>query len=63
MVSIGGLSMGGTGKTPMVDYLAGRLRELGHQPAILTRGYGRRSIAKSIVVKAGEHVPVESDRR
>jgi tetraacyldisaccharide 4'-kinase len=59
VVSIGGLSMGGTGKTPMVDYLAGRLREIGHQPAILTRGYGRRSIAKSIVVKAGENAPVD----
>jgi 3-deoxy-D-manno-octulosonic-acid transferase len=59
VVSIGGLSMGGTGKTPMVDCLAGRLREIGHQPAILTRGYGRRSIAKSIVVKAGEQAPVD----
>jgi len=59
VVSIGGLSMGGTGKTPMVDYLAGRLREIGHQPAILTRGYGRRSIAKSIVVTAGEQAAVD----
>ena len=59
VVSIGGLSMGGTGKTPMVEYLAARLRETGHQPAILTRGYGRRSIAETIVVEAGDHVPVE----
>ncbi len=58
-LSIGGISMGGTGKTPMVDYLAERLSELGHQPAILTRGYRRRSIAGKIVVKAGENVPVD----
>lgn len=43
----------------MVEYLAARLRETGHQPAILTRGYGRRSIAETIVVEAGDHVPVE----
>ena len=51
--------MGGIGKTPMVDFLAGRLREMGHQPAILTRGYGRRSVAKSILLPAGEPAPVD----
>ncbi len=58
VVSIGGIAMGGTGKTPVVDHLAGRLLELGHQPAILTRGYRRRSLASSIVLKAGEQVPM-----
>ncbi len=58
VVSIGAISMGGAGKTPMVDYLAERLRERGHYPAILTRGYRRRSIEPSIVVEAGEPVPV-----
>ena len=56
--SIGSIAMGGAGKTPMVDYLAERLRERGHRPAILTRGYRRRSIEPSIVVEAGERVPV-----
>ena len=58
VVSIGAISMGGAGKTPMVDYLAERLRERGHFPAILTRGYRRRSIEPSIVIEAGEAVPV-----
>jgi 3-deoxy-D-manno-octulosonic-acid transferase len=58
VVSIGGISMGGAGKTPMVDYLAERLRESGHHPAILTRGYRRRSIETSILVEAGEPAPV-----
>jgi tetraacyldisaccharide 4'-kinase len=58
VVSIGGISMGGVGKTPMVDHLAERLRETGHHPAILTRGYRRRSIATSILVEAGETAPV-----
>ncbi len=56
VISIGAISMGGAGKTPMVDYLAERLRERGHQPAILTRGYRRRSIETSIVIEAGEPV-------
>jgi len=57
VASIGAISMGGAGKTPMVDYLAERLRERGHYPAILTRGYRRRSIEPSIVIEAGEPVP------
>jgi 3-deoxy-D-manno-octulosonic-acid transferase len=58
VVSVGGISMGGVGKTPMVDHLAERLREAGYQPAILTRGYRRRSIETSILVEAGEPAPV-----
>ena len=58
VVSVGGISMGGAGKTPMVDHLAERLSETGHHPAILTRGYRRRSIETSILVEAGETAPV-----
>ena len=57
VVSIGGISMGGAGKTPMVDYLAERVRFRGRRPAILTRGYMRRSIAPSILIEAGKEVP------
>jgi len=58
VVSVGGISMGGAGKTPMVDHLAERLSETGYHPAILTRGYRRRSIETSILVEAGELAPV-----
>jgi tetraacyldisaccharide 4'-kinase len=58
VVSIGGIGMGGAGKTPMVDHLAERLHESGHHPAILTRGYRRRSIATTILVEAGKTAPV-----
>ena len=57
VISIGGIAMGGSGKTPFVLMLAGRLKELGFQPAILTRGYGRRSLAKMIVIEAGGSSP------
>jgi 3-deoxy-D-manno-octulosonic-acid transferase len=58
VVSVGGISMGGAGKTPLVDHLAERLRERGHHPAILTRGYRRRSIETTVLVEAGEPAPV-----
>lgn len=58
VISVGGISMGGAGKTPTVDHLAERLSQMGHHPAILTRGYRRRSIAPSILVEAGEPAPV-----
>lgn len=40
VVSIGNVSVGGTGKTPLSAYLAGRLRDAGERPAIVMRGYG-----------------------
>ncbi len=42
VVCIGNLTVGGTGKTPVVIALAERLTEEGRKPFILTRGYGGR---------------------
>jgi tetraacyldisaccharide 4'-kinase len=39
-LSVGNLSIGGTGKTPVAAWLAGRLRAAGARPAIVMRGYG-----------------------
>src|ERR1700730_8862771 len=39
VVSVGNLSVGGTGKTPLVIWLAEKLLEQGQRVAILTRGY------------------------
>lgn len=39
VISVGNLTVGGTGKTPMVLWLAERLAAEGVRPAILTRGY------------------------
>jgi tetraacyldisaccharide 4'-kinase len=38
-ISVGNITTGGTGKTPVVKWLAERLRRAGHRPAILMRGY------------------------
>lgn len=52
-VSIGGITVGGSGKTPFTNYLAGRLRADGYAPAILTRGYRRRFPAENLVLGPG----------
>ncbi|HEV2198483.1 MAG TPA: tetraacyldisaccharide 4'-kinase [Bryobacteraceae bacterium] len=53
VVSVGGLTMGGVGKSPMVAHLASRLRAAGRNPAILTRGYRRRSAEPVVIVERG----------
>jgi tetraacyldisaccharide 4'-kinase len=40
VVSIGNLTVGGTGKTPMVEWMARQFRSRGIRVAILSRGYG-----------------------
>jgi tetraacyldisaccharide 4'-kinase len=40
VVSVGNLTVGGTGKTPVAAWIAARLLARGRRPAIVTRGYG-----------------------
>ncbi len=44
VISVGNLTWGGTGKTPLVEYLAQRVSERRRTPLILTRGYGQDEI-------------------
>jgi tetraacyldisaccharide 4'-kinase len=53
VVSVGNLTVGGTGKTPLVACVANILLRRGWKPSILTRGYGRSSKAEMIVVPPG----------
>ncbi len=41
VISVGNITLGGTGKTTLVQYLAGYLKGRGHKVAILSRGYKR----------------------
>lgn len=50
MISVGNLSVGGTGKTPLVARIAAWLVERGERPAILSRGYRRRERVDGVVV-------------
>jgi tetraacyldisaccharide 4'-kinase len=52
VVSVGNLTVGGTGKTPAVELAIRTLIELGHKPAVVSRGYGRRSKGIQIVADA-----------
>jgi len=47
IISIGNLSVGGTGKTPMVAWTVRRLRESGHRPCIAMRGYRKQAGGES----------------
>lgn len=47
VISIGNLTTGGTGKTPMVTWIVETLLNMGHRPAIAMRGYGARPGQKS----------------
>ena len=55
VVSIGNLSVGGTGKTPLVIKLAEWLTSRGETPAVLSRGYGRRDRRDGVVVVSDGH--------
>jgi tetraacyldisaccharide 4'-kinase len=50
VISVGNLSVGGSGKTPVVAALARMLVEMGQRPAILSRGYARRRTNDGVVV-------------
>jgi tetraacyldisaccharide 4'-kinase len=49
VVIVGNLTVGGTGKTPLVAALAVALRERGWQPGILSRGYGAARHSASLL--------------
>ena len=43
IISVGNITTGGSGKTPLVMYLANLLIKNGKNPGIVSRGYGRKS--------------------
>ena len=43
VIVVGNISIGGTGKTPFVLWLAENLQRLGYRPGIISRGYGGKT--------------------
>lgn len=58
VLSVGNVSVGGSGKTPFVEMLARRLRDRGERVVIILRGY-RGSSTKPIVVSDGHRIRCE----
>ena len=52
IIAVGNLTVGGTGKTPFTIWLANYLSEHGFNPGVVSRGYGRQDMSKSLMVNA-----------
>jgi tetraacyldisaccharide 4'-kinase len=77
VISVGNLTVGGTGKTPIVEVFARSLQKQGRKVAIVSRGYkrheppfyelifdrlsGRRRLLPTLVVSDGKHLLLDSD--
>lgn len=55
-VSVGNITVGGTGKTPLVALVAEILAANGEKVCILSRGYGRENPKKRVLVSDGEKI-------
>ena len=52
VIVVGNISIGGTGKTPLVVYLCELLKSTGYSPGIITRGYGGKNTHWPVSVDA-----------
>lgn len=55
-ISIGNITVGGTGKTPLVAFISESLAKQGEKICILTRGYGRDNPKERVLVSDGERI-------
>lgn len=62
VVSVGNLSVGGTGKTPVAAWVVRVLREAGATPALVSRGYGRDELLLHRRWNPGAPVVADPDR-
>lgn len=58
-ISIGNITTGGTGKTPLVAYVAEILADAGEKVCVITRGYGRQSSGR-VLVSDGKNVLLDA---
>jgi tetraacyldisaccharide 4'-kinase len=61
VIVVGNISVGGNGKTPLVLYLAKRLRQEGYHPGVLSRGYGGKNASYPMTVEQGSKVEMVGD--
>ena len=56
VISVGNLTTGGTGKTPLVEWIARALAQRQKRVCILTRGYGRQHPGSRVLVSNGSEI-------
>ena len=56
VISVGNITAGGTGKTPLVEWIAKTIAARGKKVCILTRGYGRENPQRQVVVSDGTSI-------
>ncbi len=61
VISIGNLTVGGTGKTPMTIYVAEMVQHLGYRPAVVSRGYKGRYEKKGGIVSDGRDILLKAE--
>lgn len=61
VISVGNLTAGGTGKTPLVAHITKILHDRGETVCILTRGYGRKDPKKRVVVTDGKRILTDAE--
>jgi tetraacyldisaccharide 4'-kinase len=59
VISVGNMTTGGTGKTPLVEWVSRALAHDGKKVCILTRGYGRANPDMRVVVSDGAQILVD----
>jgi tetraacyldisaccharide 4'-kinase len=62
VISIGNLTVGGTGKTPMTIYLAELLKQFGYQVAVISRGYKGEAERSGGIVSDGRQIFLGADQ-
>jgi tetraacyldisaccharide 4'-kinase len=61
VISIGNLTIGGTGKTPMTIYLAERLKQMGYRVAVISRGYKGSAEKHGGIVSDGKTILMDPE--
>lgn len=56
VISVGNMTTGGTGKTPLVEWVAKTVAGAGKKVCILTRGYGRQNPDRQVIVSDGQAI-------